>query len=386
MSGKIPNEATLTEQLKDEAIRLGFDRVGVAPAVTPPGLDHFLDWLVAGHQAGMTYLERAELRADPNKVMPGVRSVVMVALIYGQPDPSPLGPTSGRVARYARGLDYHELFWSRLGELLEWLQTQVPGIQGRAVCDSAPLMERDFAQLSGLGWIGKNTCLIDRKIGSFTLLGALLVDQVLEYDVPISTNHCGTCTRCLDACPTQAFEAPFVLNARKCLSYWTIEHRGIIPQEMAESFDEWVFGCDVCQDVCPWNRKAPPGRAHWLSAREGWTTPELLDWFEREGETFRQQIRRTALSRTKRHGLLRNAALILGNRRAKEAVDPLIRCLSEPDVGLRAAAVWALGRIGESRAIAHLEALLATETNPEVSELIREAIASLALLANSETN
>ena len=162
------------------------------------------------------------------------------------------------MARYARGGDYHEVLWEKLGALLAWLQAERPGLRGRAVADTAPLLERDFARLAGLGWIGKNTMLIDRRIGSFTVLGSLLVDLELEYDAPHATHHCGTCTRCLDACPTGAFDGPNRLDAGKCLSYWTIEHRGPIPAEVAADLDGWAFGCDVCQDVCPWNRKAPP--------------------------------------------------------------------------------------------------------------------------------
>ena len=219
--------AELTRQLKAEALRLGFDRVGIAPAVSPPGYGRFPDWLQAGHAAGMDYMEQhAEARRHPDRLLEGVRSVVMVSLVYGERQAESSSPTQGKIARYARGQDYHRVLWDRLEELLGWLRQQSPEVRGRAVVDTAPLLERDFARLAGLGWIGKNTMLIDRKLGSFTFLGALLVDCELVPDDPHHADHCGTCTRCLDACPTDAFAGPYQLDARRCISYWTIEHKG----------------------------------------------------------------------------------------------------------------------------------------------------------------
>lgn len=337
----------LTTRLKAEAIRLGFDFVGVAPAVTPPGYPSFLDWLDAGCAAGMDYLPaRAEARRHPEGVMPGVRSVVVAGFIYGERSTEPAAPAEGKVARYARGGDYHRALWDRLGELLAWLVAERPGTTGRAVADTAPLLERDFARLAGLGWIGKNTMLIGRKVGSFTVLGALLVDAELTPDVPFEADHCGTCTRCLDACPTDAFDGPHRLDARRCLSYWTIEHRGPMPDAMAESLDGWAFGCDVCQDVCPWNRKAPPGREPTLAGRDEWTNPDLIAWLDREPDAWTDLLRGTALKRAKRSGLVRNAALILGARGVREAIPSLIRLRDDPDPVVRWAADWALGRMG----------------------------------------
>jgi epoxyqueuosine reductase len=343
----------LTRRLKAEALRLGFDQVGVAPAVPPPHYPDYLRWLEAGHAAGMSYLERrAAARAHPDQVLNGVRSVVMVTLVYGRSAPAaPLGPTQARVARYARGQDYHDLFWRRLEQLLRWLHTEHPGVHGRAVADTAPLLERDFARLAGLGWTGKNTMLIDRRLGSYTLIGALLVDLELAPDEPHAASHCGTCTRCLDACPTDAFAAPYQLDARRCLSYWTIEHRGAIDEPIAGQLGDWAFGCDVCQEVCPWNRKAPDAREPALAPREEWTDPDVLDWFTRDPADLARDLRGTALARTKRSGLLRNAAHVLGARGAVEAVPALVHALDDADPVVRAAAAWALGRIGteESR-------------------------------------
>ncbi len=342
-------DLSLTSQLKHEAERLGFDRVGIAPAVAPPGYEFFQEWLRLGYEAGMGYMRKyEEARSDPGAILDGVRSIIVLAMIYGRKSQPSDDPTRGKVARYARGADYHEVLWRRLESLLDWIRDAVPGVRGRAVADTAPLLERDFARLAGLGWIGKNTMLIDRKIGSFTVLGAVLVDCVFEYDPPHESSHCGTCTRCLEACPTQAFDGAFRLDANKCLSYWTIEHRGAIPDAMAERLDGWVFGCDICQDICPWNRKAPEGREPELSPRPEWTDPDLIAWLTADPVEFRRKLKGTALSRAKRSGLLRTAAMILGQRRVIEARSALETLLKEDDPVIRDAAAWALERIGGS--------------------------------------
>ncbi len=339
----------LTARLKAEALRLGFDRVGIAPAVSPPGYPNFLRWLDEGRDAGMAYLRRnGPAREHPGSILEGVRSVVMVSVIYGAKEPAgDDGPRSGKVARYARGADYHRVLWDKLGALLDWLMAEHPGARGRAVVDTAPLLERDFARLAGLGWIGKNTMLIDRRLGSFTFLGAVLTDLELVCDRPHETSHCGTCTRCLDACPTGAFDGPHRLDARRCISYWTIEHRGPIPDFEAGRLDGWVFGCDVCQDVCPWNRKAPAGRMPELEPKLEWVDPDLVDWLDEDIETWVARLKGSAAMRARRAGLLRNAALVLGARESVEAVAALARRLDdrEEDSTVRGAAAWALGRM-----------------------------------------
>ncbi len=198
---------------------------------------------------------------------------MVASFVYGRPAPSPPSRRKARSPRYARAADYHEIFWRRLEALLDWLQSERPETRGRAVADTAPLLERDFGRRAGLGWVGKNTMLINRRLGSFTLLGGLLLDLELEYDPPHESSHCGTCTRCLDACPTDAFQGPYQLDARRCISYWTIEHKGAIPDEVAGQLDGWVFGCDVCQDVCPWNRKAAAGKEPTLDPGKRGPTP-----------------------------------------------------------------------------------------------------------------
>jgi len=367
--------AKLTERLKEESLRLGFDQVGIAPAVAPPHYPNYLSWLQEGYGAGMSYLDRhAPAKEHPRHLLEEVRSVVVVSFAYGRPAPAPTSPTQGKVARYARAADYHEVFWRRLDSLLAWIQNECPGANGRGVADTAPLLERDFAQQAGLGWVGKNSMIINRRLGSFTVLGALLLDIELAYDPPHESHHCGTCTRCLDACPTNAFPAPYQLDARRCISYWTIEHKGAIPDEVAGQLEGWVFGCDICQDVCPWNRKAPPGVEPKLDPGLEWRHPDLLDWLKAEPRALAQSLKGTPLTRSKRAGLLRNAALVLGNAMAESAVPALIDLLGDPDPILRASAAWALGRIGSEQGFGALRSRLANETDPLALDAIQRAL------------
>ena len=289
-------------------------------------------------------------RAHPSSVLEGVRSVIVVSVVYAQAATAAADAHPALAARspqYARGGDYHALIWRKLEELLEWLRVECPEIRGRAAADTAPILERDFARLAGLGWIGKNTMLIDRKLGSFTFLGALLVDAELEYDAPHDAEHCGTCTLCLDHCPTHAFNGPYELDASRCIAYWTIEHKGAIPESAASNLDGWVFGCDVCQDVCPWNRKAAPGHLAELVARPEWNDPDLIEWLSRDAAGWKARLKGTALTRAKRAGLVRNAALVLGGRKVAEAAAALARLADDPeeDPVVRESAAWALEQI-----------------------------------------
>lgn len=333
----------ITDGLKAEARRLGFDAIGITPAVTPPGYPRFLEWLERGHAAGMSYLpDTAAARAHPSAILPGVRSIVMAVLVYGSPaELDAPGADTARIARYAQAGDYHELFWRRLETLLAWLERQWPGVQGRAVADTAPLMERDFARLAGLGWIGKNTLLIHPDRGSYTLLGALLVDCELAYDAPFEAEHCGTCTRCIDACPTDALIQPYELDAKRCLSYWTIEHRGPLPPEIAANLNGRVFGCDICQEVCPWNRSADAAVEPRLDPQPQWRGPDLMAWLEASPAEFAKAIKGTAMTRAKRSGLLRNALAILKyqpDSRTRDAIDALT---TDADSEVRLAALEA---------------------------------------------
>jgi epoxyqueuosine reductase len=340
-----PDRSSLVRRLAEE---LRFDLVGLAPAVAPPGYEHFLDWLEQGKAAGLEYMHRhAEPRRHPEHVLPGVRSVVMVGLSYNpiEPDP-PASPRSGKVARYARGRDYHKVLWKRLERLGDRLTSEFPEANIRAVADTAPLLERDFARLAGLGWIAKNTMLISRSVGSYTVLGALLTDLDLEPDLPFEANHCGSCTRCLDACPTDAFDGPYRLDANRCISNWTIEHRGELPDEAADSLHGWLFGCDICQEVCPWNRKAPPGRDPELQADPNRIAPDLIALLEADDEEIADLIRGSAMTRTKRAGLIRNAAALVASSGIREAVPALVARLSDEDPVVRNSCARALDRLG----------------------------------------
>jgi epoxyqueuosine reductase len=352
-TSRMTDMATLETHIKAEAGRLGFDPVGIAPASPADDFGRLGDWLAHGFAGEMEYMQRhAAARRHPSGVLPEVRSVIMVAMSHKPEDRgqrsgvgSQRSDVRGKVARYARGPDYHDVLRDRLKQLLGWLQGERPGCHGRAVVDTAPLLERDFARRAGLGWIAKNTMLINKRLGSYLFLGALLVDVELRADEPFTAAHCGTCTACLDACPTQAFAGPGVLDARRCISYLTIELRTDVPEELRPGLGDWVFGCDVCQEVCPWNRKAPaatafPGRAD----LEALDPIELLGL---TGEEFQRRFRGTALTRPKRAGLLRNAALVLGNRGDAAALPALRRALNDPEPLVREAARWAVERIEE---------------------------------------
>jgi epoxyqueuosine reductase len=337
---------SLEARLKQHAHSLGFALAGVAPATDADGFDRLRDWLQNGFAATMEYMSRhGDARQNPSSILPDVRGVVMAGMNYkpADEDESPTG--LGKVARYARGLDYHDVLRDRLKRLLAWLQTERPGCRGRAVVDTAPLLERDFARRAGLGWFGKNTMLLNKRLGSYFFLGALLVDVELRPDAPHVASHCGTCTRCLDACPTQAFVAPGVLDSRRCISYLTIEHREEVPAELRSRLHGWIFGCDVCQEVCPWNRKAPAGDVPELQQRPDLEALDPCEVLRMMEDDFRARFRGTALMRTRRRGLLRNAALLLGTAGDPAALPTLREALGDADEVVREAARWAIGQI-----------------------------------------
>ena len=307
--------SNLSRAIKEQAAKLGFAACGVTAAGPIETHPHLLRWLDNGYQAEMAWMARPDAvkkRADPRAVMPEARSVVCVALHYRTAEPWDEAEL-GQVARYARGLDYHDVLSGRLRDLLRWIQETTP-CQGRVYVDTGPLLERDLARRAGLGWIGKNTMLMSRELGSYFLLGELLLDIELGYDRPHIEQYCGSCTRCLDACPTDAFVAPFVLDANRCISYHTIENRKMAPGELRESFGDWIFGCDICQQVCPWNHKS---QAH-SEEPELWSRPEmpsLLEWLLLPQEEFSKRLKGSPLKRTKRRGMRRNAAGALRRRR-----------------------------------------------------------------------
>lgn len=360
MEAAVNDAADLTKGLKSEALRLGFDLVGVAPAVTPPGYPHLMSWLERGFAGEMHYLpRRAAAYQHPEHVLPGVRSVVMVALNYKTESPVQSEVTApARVARYAQSAgDYHHFLRDRLKQLGNWLHDQVPSCRTRVVVDTAPLLEREFAQLAGLGWFGKNTLLIHKRAGSFLFLGGLLTDLPLEPDVPHATSHCGTCTRCLDVCPTQAFPEPHVLDATKCLAYFNIELEGPIPQEYRAQVGDWLFGCDLCQDVCPWNRKSPASTDPVVQPRSDLHPADALAMFTMSQDEFQARFSKTPLERPGWNGIRRTAAIVLANAQCREAIPALIAAMNDTDPIVREAIVWALQQFDDERAHAAFENL-----------------------------
>jgi epoxyqueuosine reductase len=343
---------SLETRIKEQAHALGFELAGIAPAVEADGFAHLETWLAQGYAGEMDYLARhAEAHRHPESILPNVRSVVMVAINYkASVLPTQYPALGGRVSCYAGGLDYHEVLREKLKKLLTWIQEQIPGARGRVVIDTAPLLERDFARRAGLGWFGKNTMLIDKKLGSYFFLGALLLDIPLKADEPFATSHCGTCTRCLDACPTDAFVGPYQLDARRCISYLTIELRGPIAEELRPLMDDWIFGCDVCQEVCPWNRKAPAGAEAALQPNVTGLRVDLLELLTLNEEEFGARFRHTPLMRTKHAGLLRNAAIALGNLGDVGALPALERARTDSEPLVREAAEWAIDKLGGGNA------------------------------------
>ncbi|MEY4178636.1 MAG: Epoxyqueuosine reductase [Planctomycetota bacterium] len=354
-----------SEEIKAAARELGFSLTGICQAAIAPGFDCLADWLAAGYAGEMSYLaSRYDAYAHPRHVLDGVRTLVMLGWEYRVDEPILPEAGQGRVSRYAwSDRDYHEVIRERLNLLATRLATLAPGCRVRGVVDTAPLLEREFAQLAGIGWIGKNTLLIHREVGSWFFLAALLTDLPLTPDVPWESDHCGSCRACLDACPTQAFPAPYVLDASRCVSYLTIEHREPVPPSLRAGLGNWLFGCDICQEVCPWNQHAarrrsnasfePAVAADTSQPARPWNTfrprsdanpMDLIGLFHADEATMRARFRHTPLWRAKRRGLLRNAAYVLGNQRVPQAVDALLGGLEDAEPLVRGACAWALGQ------------------------------------------
>ncbi|HSL83384.1 MAG TPA: tRNA epoxyqueuosine(34) reductase QueG [Thermoanaerobaculia bacterium] len=368
--------------LKSWALEAGFDAAGVARLEPSAQGGALLGWLARGDHAGMEWMGRAtERRLDPRRSLPGARSAVCVALRYhplaGEEEPE--GDLWPRVARYARGRDYHDLVTARLRALEERIVEAFPGTGTRRSVDTGPLLERELAARAGLGVQGKNTNLLARGMGSWFFLGELLLTLDLAPDPPVA-DLCGRCTSCLHHCPTGALPEPFRLDSNRCISYWTIEHRGDLPPAAREMVGEWVFGCDVCQEVCPWNLRGD-ARDEWLPADR----PELRLPPERREldlaallllgrDEYVERFRGSPMKRAKREGLQRNAAVAMGNRRDPVYVGPLARALATGEPVVRRHAAWALGRIGTEPARRALQEALEAEDAPSVRDEIRSAL------------
>ena len=369
---------SLTAAIRRKARELGFEPVGFTPAEPLEAAALYARWVALGFAGEMDYLKRnLDKRANPATLVPGAKTVICLGMAYYQKTPASTDPLTGRIACYARGDDYHDLVKKRLFALWDWIQQATGGeARGRAYVDTAPLLERALAQRAGLGWQGKNTCLINQRQGSFFFLGEIVLNLELECDEP-AVDHCGTCTRCLQACPTDAFSAPYVLDARRCLAYLTIELKGAIPRELRAEAYNWIFGCDICQDVCPWNRRAQPAAEMAFQPRPGLEAPSLPGLLELDQPQFRETFRRSPVKRPKRAGLRRNVAVALGNSKSRAAAPSLIRALADRDPLVREHAAWALGRIGGKEARVALAQALEGERHTAVREEIQQALKEL---------
>jgi epoxyqueuosine reductase len=363
----------ITNLVKEVARDAGFDLSGVAPVYDFDELNRFREWIAAGRAAEMKYMETRDeagalKRASLRSTLPWVRSVIVCAINYNTAQPYSTQPYStqpcltqeddparGWISRYAWGHeDYHQAVMSRLRIVENQLchavsESETPALQTCCYVDTGPIVERVYAKYAGVGWIGKNTCILNQKLGSWLFLGVILTSLELQPDVP-AADRCGSCTRCIDACPTNALIAPYQLDSNRCISYLTIEKRGALPEDMREGLGRHVFGCDICQDVCPWNRKAPVTDALEFQPRDGLVNP-ALEWLAQiTAEEFRETFRGSAVRRTKRSGLRRNAVIAMGNSGDGRFVPLLDKLRTDEDEIVADSAKWAATKISESNA------------------------------------
>lgn len=385
----------ITRRIRERARELGFDAVGIAPVQPSEHAAAYARWIAAGHHGEMGYLAREDAvakRADPALVVPGARSAVVVAKNYYpelEADDAVAGdPSRGVFARYARNDDYHELLKPRLIELQEWIDCELVAVAGRAYVDTGPVLERELARRAGLGWFGRNTMLIRPRQGSYFFLGVILLDTELEYDPPFEHDHCGRCTRCLERCPTGALlgrdetGAPR-LDARRCISYLTIELKGPIPRELRPLIGNRIYGCDICQEVCPHSRFSTPTSEPAFWPRDGVHGAPLIELMSLSQEEFSRRFKGSPVKRAKRRGLLRNVAVALGNWGSPDGVSVLISSLSDVEPLVRGHSAWALGEIASREdtppeVVSQIGAALVTGLCVEQDGWVREEL-SLAL-------
>ncbi|MCI0564721.1 MAG: tRNA epoxyqueuosine(34) reductase QueG [Nitrososphaera sp.] len=308
---------TLTQRIKSHALELGFAKIGIARAdALTDEAKHLREWLGRGYQGTMEWMERNfEKRTDPCNIVPNAKSVLCVAMNYYTDTQHPVDPSVGRISRYAWGDDYHIIVTNRLNELFEYVKEIAPNVNGKLYVDTGPIIDKAWAARAGIGWQGKHTNVITKEYGSWVFLGEIILDAELEYDEPIA-DFCGSCTACLDACPTGAIIEPYVLDSTKCISYLTIEHRGEIDDKLKPHFENWVYGCDICQDVCPWNKFQQMTNEETFQPRELNIAPKLSELVEITQEEFTERFRKSPIKRTKREGLARNAKAVLAGQEA----------------------------------------------------------------------
>jgi epoxyqueuosine reductase len=376
-NGLSPSE--LKRRLLARADDLGFGLAGMTTAAPPPHLDVYERWLGLERHGQMAYLERPrnrQARRDPRQLLPGCESILVVGLTY-LPTDADSGPSPpARVSNYAVGDDYHHVIPPRLEQLVKELESWVgEPVPHRIYTDTGPILERELAQRAGLGWIGKNTCLINPKRGSYLFLAEILLGIELPADEPMRADQCGSCTRCIEACPTSCIKEDRTLDARSCLSYLTIELRGEIPSELRDQVGGWLFGCDICQQICPWNirfsrRTAEPS----FQVRPFFQAAELGDYLTMDDETYRHVFKGSPLKRAKRGGLVRNAAVAAGNQPRERWLAPLMQTLQDAEPSVRQHAAWAIGKLSTEQAKQALRERLDIEDDETVLAEIRAAL------------
>jgi epoxyqueuosine reductase len=310
---------SLTRRIKSKALELGFSEIGIAQAVSLTKEAAYLtEWLGKKYYAGMQWMERdKEKRSDPRLVFPQAKSIVCVAMNYYSPEKHSEDSGIGKISRYAWGDDYHIILTERMEELLSFVKSEIPGIGGKIYVDTGPMMDKAWAVRSGIGWMGKHSNVITRKYCSWIFLGEILLDVELDYDKPIM-DLCGTCTACIDACPTKAIVKPYVLDSSKCISYLTIENRDVLPSDLICEFHHWVYGCDICQDVCPWNRFQKKTKETAFYPRQENIAPKLTELADMNQEEFNRRFRRSSIKRAKQAGLTRNAKGVLESAKSSK--------------------------------------------------------------------
>jgi epoxyqueuosine reductase len=366
--------ASLTARIRQEASRIGFFKIGVTRARPLPRAAFFDEWLGRKMHGEMAYLERqSDKRKMPHLLMETARSILVLGMNYYPGDNFENRPLEGRISRYAWGLDYHSLMLDRLNKVREFILREAPKAHALCYVDSGPVMEKSWGAESALGWMGKHTNLISRELGSWFFLGTILLDLELEYDVA-ERDYCGSCSLCISACPTGAIARPYVVDARLCISYLTIELRGPIPLPLRSLIGNRIFGCDDCQEACPWNRFAAitdeagfhPGDGNWLR--------ELIPLVSFTQAQFNERFKQSAIRRVKRDGLIRNVVVALGNSHRSEAIPALSMALTDLSALVRGHAAWALGQIGSEHARSLLQEALSKESDPQARAEIETAL------------
>ena len=361
----------LTGSIKSKAHEIGFDLVGISPAGSFPESGFYKEWLARGYAGEMKYMERnPEKREYPEKIVPGARSVITCGLNYntGYPYSTDVrDKDKGWIARYAWGDDYHELMDERLKTLEEFISECSAGALVRRYVDTGPVLERIYGKYGGIGWTGKNTCLINQRVGSWIFLGEIITTLELEYDSP-PPDRCGSCTRCIDACPTGAIKEPYVLDSRLCISYLTIELKDGIPDGLRDKVGNNIFGCDICQDVCPWNKRAVTTEEPAFGPREGFYNPRLGSFSGLGPGEFVARFKGSPIKRAKRKGFIRNVLIAMGNSGEKSFIPIVEEYLSDPEPLVREHAEWALKKLGGGRHEDRVSGRTGADTPPVVIE------------------